>query len=88
MFAEGSLNTGEVEISYAEGPPAGPLLLLQADPALGGVLPEGDVSRATAIHPQTTHARFDGLGHMMHMHDPERVLQVATPFLEALVTRD
>jgi pimeloyl-ACP methyl ester carboxylesterase len=61
-----------------------PLLLLQGNPALGALLSDTDVQRARAIQPLTQHARFDHLGHMMHMQDSRAVSAAIGDFLKGI----
>lgn len=61
-----------------------PLLLLQASPALGGILPDRDVERVLSIRPQSAVHRFADLGHMMHMESPEPIISVVQAFLDSL----
>jgi pimeloyl-ACP methyl ester carboxylesterase len=57
------------------------LMLLQADPTLGGVMPDGDVRRALEAAPAVRHIRLEGLGHALHMHQPSLVLKALDGFL-------
>jgi len=61
-----------------------PVLLLQADPAQGGVLRDDEVALGLRLLPQATHVRLDGLGHPLHG-PPEqtpRVVAAIMPFLQ------
>jgi pimeloyl-ACP methyl ester carboxylesterase len=60
-----------------------PILLLQASPALGGILPDRDVERVLSIRPQSAFHRLD-LGHMMHMENPEPIIPFVRAFLDSL----
>jgi pimeloyl-ACP methyl ester carboxylesterase len=60
-----------------------PILLLQANPGLGGILPDRDVERVLSIRPNTTVHRFESLGHMMHMENPEPVIPIVQAFLDS-----
>jgi pimeloyl-ACP methyl ester carboxylesterase len=60
-----------------------PVLLLQANPALGGLMTDADVDRALTLLADGTHVRFDGLGHGLHVEDAGAVLDVVLPFLDA-----
>lgn len=42
-----------------------PVLLLQADPALGGLVTDEDVAMAMRLLPRAIHAKFPGLGHSL-----------------------
>lgn len=59
-----------------------PVLLLQANPALGGLMSDTDVERALALLADGTHVRFDDLGHGLHVEDASAVLGVVVPFLD------
>jgi pimeloyl-ACP methyl ester carboxylesterase len=61
-----------------------PMMLLQGDPAAGGMLTEREVARAKELHPRVESALFAGIGHPLHTTHPEPVLRVVTPFLESL----
>ena len=61
-----------------------PILLLQASPALGGILPDRDVERVLSIRPQCVVHRFADLGHMMHLENPEPIVPVVQAFLDSL----
>jgi pimeloyl-ACP methyl ester carboxylesterase len=61
-----------------------PVLLMQADPACGGTLPDRDVERALTLLPRATHIRLDGVGHMAHIQRPDTVLPPLLAFLESL----
>ena len=58
-----------------------PVLLLQADPAQGGLLADEEVARATALNPRISHVRVEGVGHGLHMQQAELVLAALTDFL-------
>ncbi len=61
-----------------------PVLLLQGDPAAGGMLTESEVARAKELHPRVQSALFEGIGHPLHTTHPKPVLHVVTRFLESL----
>lgn len=61
-----------------------PILLLQASAALGGILPDRDVERVLSIWPQSVIHRFENLGHMMHMENPEPIIPAVQAFLDSL----
>lgn len=63
-----------------------PVLILQADPSAGGALLDADVAHALALMPDARCVRFNGLGHSLHLEDPQTVLDVVLPFLESLAT--
>lgn len=47
-----------------------PLLLLQADPSMGGLLADEDVGIARRLVSDFECIRYQGAGHFMHLHDP------------------
>jgi pimeloyl-ACP methyl ester carboxylesterase len=61
-----------------------PTLLLQANPALGGLMTDADVKRATELLAHPVHVMFPTLGHALYIQQPEPVLRAVTNFLEAL----
>lgn len=63
-----------------------PVLLLQADPAAGGLLTDEDVAHARALLPNATHIRLTGIGHKLHgpPGQAQRVLDALEPFLDGL----
>lgn len=61
-----------------------PILFLQASPALGGILPDRDLERVLSIRPEAAVHRFEEMGHMMHMEDPEPIAPVVQAFLDSL----
>jgi len=58
-----------------------PVVILQADPGLGG-LPDDAIEHALSVIADSRRVRFEGLGHAIHMDDPERFLEVVIPLLE------
>lgn len=61
-----------------------PVLLLQADPQLGGLMSDSDVARGLALLRHGSHACFPGLGHGLHVENAEPVLEAVTRFLATL----
>lgn len=61
-----------------------PVLFLQANPAMGGLLSDEDLKRALSVLPHAAHVRFPTLGHALHIQQPEPVLRAITNFLESL----
>lgn len=61
-----------------------PTLLLQASPALGGLMSDEDVSAAHRLLPHCAHVKFETLGHALHIQQPEPVLRAVTKFLQSL----
>lgn len=61
-----------------------PVLILQADPATGGLLTDREVERALRLLPRPTHLRLDGIGHELHGLHPARIAEAIGPFLDAV----
>jgi pimeloyl-ACP methyl ester carboxylesterase len=59
-----------------------PVLLLQANPELDGLLSDADVALAKRLLPQAEHVKFPLLGHALFMQQPKPVLQAIVAFLE------
>ncbi len=60
-----------------------PVLLLQADPASGGVLRDEEVEMGQRLLPTSSHVRLLGIGHELHgpRDQAKRVLEAIAPFL-------
>src|SRR5262245_15306844 len=61
-----------------------PVLLLQADPARGGVMSDAEVARAMELLARPTHARLTGVSHILQGEREDLVLEAMLPFLEAI----
>jgi len=64
-----------------------PVLLLQADAAVGSVLSDADVEIGLRLLPRAIHLRLEGVGHELHgQAGPrvQRVLDAIVPFLETV----
>lgn len=61
-----------------------PALLLQADPACGGMLPDADAADAAARLPRGYHVRLSNVGHLVHWAQPDTVMRLVNGFLESL----
>lgn len=61
-----------------------PVLLLQADPAAGGILSNREVARALCLLPRPTHVRLAGIGHSLHRTHPRDVFDAISPFLATI----
>ena len=57
-----------------------PVLLLQADPASGGLMTDEEVEQALTLLEKPSHVRLEGIGHVLHMHSQQK-----EPVLEAIV---
>ena len=58
-----------------------PTLILQANPDLGGLVSDDELTRATQLLEKPTIEKFPLLGHALHLQQPEPVLKVITRFL-------
>ena len=63
-----------------------PLLLLQADPALGGCLLEEDLALIQAQVPTARRVYFPGAGHGIHAEQTTKVAKVFQEFIDGLKT--
>jgi pimeloyl-ACP methyl ester carboxylesterase len=63
-----------------------PVLFLQANPALGGIMPDEEVERALTLIPHAYHVYFEDYGHNLGLYswDTGPLLQAVTNFLESL----
>lgn len=61
-----------------------PTLLLQADSAAGGALPDDYADEVASAIPDVIHIRLPGVGHQIHGSQPEAMLRLMTGFLESL----
>jgi pimeloyl-ACP methyl ester carboxylesterase len=59
-----------------------PVLLLQADPASGGLMTDAEVKRAIALLVQPSHVHLANLSHVFHNERKEPVLQALIDFFE------
>ena len=63
-----------------------PVLFLQANPALGGIMPDEEVKRGLTLIPHAYHVYFMDYGHNLGLYswDTGPLLQAVTTFLESL----
>ena len=61
-----------------------PVLLLQADPASGGLMTDAEVKQALTLLTHPSHVQLKGIGHVLHNQQKEPVLQAITYFFGAL----
>lgn len=61
-----------------------PVLLLQANPELDGLLSDADIELAKKSLPRAEHVKFPLLGHALFMQKPESVLKEVLRFLDHL----
>lgn len=57
---------------------------MQADPACGAAMEDGDVAYATGLLKLSTVARMSGAGHTIHAARPEETLATMARFLDGL----
>jgi pimeloyl-ACP methyl ester carboxylesterase len=60
-----------------------PVLLLQADPLAGSMLPDREVRRAMQLLAQPQHVSLAGISHVLHNEQPAPVLAALSAFLAA-----
>jgi pimeloyl-ACP methyl ester carboxylesterase len=63
-----------------------PTLLLQADPAQGGVMSEAEVARGLTLLARPTHIQLVGVSHILHGERKDLVLEAIVPFLEMVLS--
>ncbi len=61
-----------------------PTLLIQADTALGGVLPDADARAAATLIRESVHIKLPGVGHNVHSTMTECFMLLVLPFLNSL----
>jgi pimeloyl-ACP methyl ester carboxylesterase len=61
-----------------------PVLLLQADPDVGGVMTHAEVERALPLLAQVQHVRFEKTGHFFFSPEKGPALRAIAGFLESL----
>ncbi len=62
----------------------GPVLVLQADVAVGGMLTDDDARRFVELAPQAVVQRLPGVGHLVHWMEPTVTQRLVLNFLESL----
>ncbi len=86
--AEGRLSEyiQHIDLDEAMRQVACPVLLLQADPALGGMVSDDDANHALSLFDEASHAKLDGVGHDLGRGsgDNSLLLSVVTDFLSKL----
>lgn len=61
-----------------------PVLLLQANPASGGLMIDAEVEQALPLLAQPAHVRLEGISHVLHNEQKGPVLQAIFEFLTSL----
>ena len=62
-----------------------PMLLIQANPDLGGALRDVEATRAVDLLEQGRHVKWDDVGHGMHNGAPERFVQLVNAFFKQAI---
>ncbi len=60
-----------------------PVLLMQADPGAGGILPDDFLAEVVPGSDDWTVVKIEGAGHNINRDHPEKVLPVVLPWLDA-----
>jgi len=58
-----------------------PMLLLQGNPKLGGVISDKEAQKALKMSPNLQHKKIKNAGHTLHLEDKEEVLAIVKPFI-------
>ncbi|MGG1324558.1 alpha/beta hydrolase [Priestia megaterium] len=58
-----------------------PMLLLQGNPKLGGVISDKEAEKALKMSPNLQHKKIKNAGHTLHLEDKEEVLAIVKPFI-------
>ena len=64
-----------------------PMLLIQANPDLGGALRDVEATRAIDLLEQGRHVKWDDVGHGMHNGAPERFVQLVNAFFKQAIRK-
>lgn len=59
-----------------------PVLLLQADPAAGGVMTDREVEQAIPLLRRSAHVKLTGVSHVFHNEQKEPILEAVQAFFE------
>jgi pimeloyl-ACP methyl ester carboxylesterase len=81
-YIEGRL-VGDFDVSLYESVQC-PVLLLQGDPAEGGLMSENDVTLALQHFKHARHVKIERTGHWVHVQEGERVVKEMEAFLNGL----
>jgi pimeloyl-ACP methyl ester carboxylesterase len=60
-----------------------PVLLMQADPAVGGLMTDGEVEQALPLLAQPRHVKLTGVSHVFHNEHKEPILEALATFFQA-----
>lgn len=58
-----------------------PMLLLQGNPRLGGVISDKEAQKALKMSPNLQHKKVKNAGHTLHLEDKDEVLAIVKPFI-------
>ncbi len=61
-----------------------PVLILQSNPELGGLMRDEDVKKALSLLPKVYHVKLNNAGHGLHLQDKESVIKAIIPFMVSL----
>lgn len=61
-----------------------PVLIVQANPEMGGLERDEDIETALHLIPKARHVKINHVGHWMHLQDSEAVLKAIILFLKSL----
>ncbi len=64
-----------------------PVLLMQANPDMGGALRDIEATRAVDLLEQGRHVKWDDSGHGMHREHPERFVQLVNTFFSQVLKK-
>jgi pimeloyl-ACP methyl ester carboxylesterase len=64
-----------------------PVLLLQGSPDMGGALRDVEATRAIDLLDNGRHVKWEDVGHMMHMAEPERFVQLVNAFFRQVLRK-
>ncbi|TXT29489.1 MAG: putative hydrolase, partial [Planctomycetota bacterium] len=64
-----------------------PVLLMQADLSVGGMLTDDDAAEAERLMPDCVRVRLPKVGHLIHWLQTDTCLRLVNSFLESLETR-
>jgi pimeloyl-ACP methyl ester carboxylesterase len=60
-----------------------PVLLLQADPAAGGLMTDAEVAQALPLLARPSHVRLEGVGHVLHNERKEPIVAALRAFFQS-----
>lgn len=63
-----------------------PVLLIQADPSVGGLMTDGEVEQALPLLVQPQHVKLTGVSHVFHNERKEPILEALATFFSGLLT--